>query len=35
MFSENGAVYEIMWGKYGRARQATNDDIIQRMSIAC
>jgi hypothetical protein len=32
--SENGAVYEIMWKKYGRARQATNDDVVRNMRFA-
>jgi hypothetical protein len=26
---------EIMWGKNGRARQATDDNIIRRMRFAC
>jgi hypothetical protein len=26
-FSENRVAYEIMWKKYGRARQATDDSI--------
>ena len=34
-FSENRAVYEIIWKKYGRARQATDDYIIRRMHYAC
>jgi hypothetical protein len=34
-FSENRAVYEIMWKKYGRARQTTDDNIIRRMRFAC
>ena len=34
-FSENGAVYEIMRKKYGRARQTTDDNIIRRVSFAC
>jgi hypothetical protein len=33
-FSENGAVYEYV-EKYGTARQATDDNIIQRMRFAC
>jgi hypothetical protein len=33
-FFENRAVYEIMWKKYDTARQATADNIIQRMRIA-
>jgi hypothetical protein len=34
-FSENRAVYEIMWKKYGAARQATDDNIIRRMAVSC
>jgi hypothetical protein len=34
-FSENRAVYELMWNVYGRARQATDDNIIRRMRFAC
>ena len=34
-FSENRSVYEIVLEKYGRARQATDDNIIWRMSFAC
>ena len=33
-FSENRTVYEIMWGKYGRAVQATDENIIRRMRTA-
>jgi hypothetical protein len=33
-FSENHTVYEIMWKIYGRAGQATDDNIIQRMRFA-
>jgi hypothetical protein len=33
--SENRAVYEIMWEKYGTARQTTDDNIIRRMRFAC
>jgi hypothetical protein len=33
--SENPAVYEIMWKKCGTAREATGDNIIERMRIAC
>jgi hypothetical protein len=29
-FSENRTLYEIMWGKYDRATQATNDNIMMR-----
>jgi hypothetical protein len=32
---ENRAVYEIMWKKYGTARQATDDNIVRRMRFAC
>jgi hypothetical protein len=32
---ENRAVYEIMWGKYGKAGQATDDKIMGRMRCAC
>jgi hypothetical protein len=32
---ENRAVYEVMWEKYGRARQVTDGDIIRRMRFAC
>jgi hypothetical protein len=32
---ENRTVYEIMWKKYGKARQATDDNIIRRMRFAC
>jgi hypothetical protein len=34
-FSENRAFYQIMWKKYGTDRQATDDDIIRRIGIAC
>ena len=34
-FFKNPALYEIMWKKYGRARQETDDNIIQRMRFAC
>ena len=34
-FSENRAIYEITWKNYGRAGQATDDNIIRCMSIAC
>jgi hypothetical protein len=34
-FPENRAVYEIMWKKYGTARQATDDNIKRRMRFAC
>jgi len=31
LFSENCAVYEIMWTTYGRGRQVTDENIIWRM----
>ena len=34
-FSENRVVYEIMWKKCGRTRQATDGNIIWYMCIAC
>jgi len=34
-FSENCAVYENMWKKYGKAIQAADENIIRRMRIAC
>jgi hypothetical protein len=34
-FFENRAVCEIMWKKYGRVRQATDDNIMWRMRFAC
>ena len=34
-FSENRVVYELMWKKYGRARQATDDNITLRMRFGC
>jgi hypothetical protein len=34
-FSENHASSEINWKKYGRARQATYDNTIQRMRLEC
>jgi hypothetical protein len=34
-FFENLAAYEIMWKRYGRATQVTDDSIIRRMRIAC
>jgi hypothetical protein len=30
MFLENRAAYETTWKKYGKARQATNDNITWR-----
>jgi len=35
LFFENPAGYEIMWKKYFRAKQATDDNILRRMRIAC
>jgi hypothetical protein len=34
-FSENRAVCEIIWKKYCRTRQATDDNIIRRIRVAC
>jgi hypothetical protein len=34
-FFENRAVYETMWKKYYRIGQATDDNTIRRMHIAC
>jgi hypothetical protein len=34
-FSENRAVYEIMWKNTVQTRQATGDNIIRRMRFAC
>ena len=34
-FPENRAACERMWKKYGIAKQATDDNIIQRMRFAC
>ena len=34
-FSENLAVFEVLWKKYGTARRATHHDIIRRMSFEC
>jgi len=34
-FTENRAVYEIMWKKYCTAGQATDDDIKRRLRLAC
>jgi hypothetical protein len=31
---ENRAVYEIMWKKYGRDGQATNDNVVRNMRFA-
>jgi hypothetical protein len=33
-FLKNHAICEIMWKKYGTARQANDENIIQRMRIA-
>jgi hypothetical protein len=35
IFSENCAVYEIMWKKCGRVILATDDNILQCMQFAC
>ena len=35
VFSENRAVYEITWKKYGTVRQSTDGNIIRRMRTAC
>jgi len=32
---ESRAVYEIIWGKYRRGRQATDDNTIWRMRFVC
>jgi hypothetical protein len=34
-FFENRAVYEIMWKKYGTARQVADDNIKRRKSFVC
>jgi len=34
-FLEKRAVYEIMWKKYGRVRQATDSNIIRSVYFAC
>jgi hypothetical protein len=34
-FSENHAVYEIMWKTFGGARGATHGVTILRMRVAC
>ena len=34
-FCPNRAAYEIVWKKYGAARQATDDNITRRMRFAC
>ena len=34
LFFENGTVFEIVWKKYSRAGQATDDNIIRPMPIA-
>ena len=33
-FRENGGVYELMWKKYNRARQAAGDDVMWRRKCA-
>jgi hypothetical protein len=35
IFTENRAVYEIMWKSFGTARQATDDNITLRMRFVC
>jgi len=35
LFFEIRAVYKIMWKKYGRARQATDGNILRYMRTAC
>jgi len=35
LFSENRAVYGIMWNKCGTARQAKDDNKIRRMRFSC
>jgi hypothetical protein len=35
LFSENRAVCEIMWEKYDREGEATDEIVIRRMRIAC
>jgi hypothetical protein len=34
-FSKRRALYEIIWKKYDRARQATNGNVMRRMRFAC
>jgi hypothetical protein len=34
-FPENPAVCGVKWEKYGRAREATDDNIIRRMHFGC
>ena len=34
-FPENRAIYEIMWEKYGRARQATDDNVVGYLHFTC
>ena len=34
-FPENRAAYEIIWKKYGTARQAKDDITIRRIHLAC
>jgi hypothetical protein len=33
LFLENRALYEIIWGKYGGATEATDDNIIRRTRV--
>jgi len=35
ILSKDRAVFEIMWKKYGRTWQASDDNIIRRMRFAC
>jgi hypothetical protein len=35
LFFQTRSFYEIMWKKYGKARQATDDNIIGGMRIVC
>jgi hypothetical protein len=34
IFSEKGVICKVMWKKYGRARQATDDNILQSRKYA-
>jgi hypothetical protein len=34
-FCRKRAIYEMMWKKYGTARQATDNNITRRMRFAC
>jgi len=35
IFSENPSVYEMVWKKNGRAKEAIQDNTIWRMNFAC